>query len=76
MQQVKGVIGLLGTVVAIIGALKGVGYLLKILAVFDEGLTAAANGGSIAPYIEALVLIMVVAAIPGWLLTVTDVDLA
>lgn len=76
MQQVKGAIGLLGTVVAIIGALKGVGYLLKIFVVFNEGLNVAANGGSIEPHIEALVLIMVVAAIPGWLLTVTDVDLA
>lgn len=75
MEQVGKIIGLLGTAVAVIGTLKAVGYLLQMLTVFNNGLAVAASGGNIAPYLEALVLILVVAAIPGWLLTVADVDL-
>jgi hypothetical protein len=75
MSQVGTLVKTGATVVVVVAAVKTIGYLLQMLAVLNKGLTVAASGGNIAPYIEALILIMVVAAVPGWLLTVANVDL-
>lgn len=69
------IIETLSKFVAGIGAIVAVGYLLRMLSVFIEGLQVAQNGGSvveITPYITALVILLVLASIPMYL----DVDLS
>ena len=75
MQGLGKLIAVGGTIIAVISGLTIAGYLFEMLAVFNQGMAAASNGGDITPYIEALVLIMVAAVIPGWLIALTGVDL-
>lgn len=75
MQEIGKLIAVGGVIIAVISGLTMAGYLLDMLAVFNQGMAVASNGGDITPYIEALVLIMVAAAIPGWLIALTGVDL-
>lgn len=61
--------------VGVVIALQFIDSMTDTIAVSNKGARVAANGGDIGPYITAMMFILIVALIPGWLLFIVDVDL-